>query len=308
VSVRRWWPVCLPLLVAGALAPVLPASRVEMFVAGSARSLAIGLGVAVSVLLAAGIAALDQAHRRRLRDHAALAARAHEERLRLLLRLDHELKNPLTAIHAGLANLAASGVANEPALDSVRAQTRRLSRLVADLRKLAELETRPIERYAVDLGEVLREVHATVGELPEARARDLRLTVPQAPWPLPPVPGDRDLLFLAVHNLAANAVKFSDPGDTVELRAYEDREDVVVEVADTGIGIPLDEQDEVWAELARGRAARGVPGTGLGLALVRAVVTRHGGQTSLRSREQQGTVVTLRLPLPRTEIGRTEIG
>lgn len=84
---------------------------------------------------------------------------------------------------------------------------------------------------------------------------------------------------------------------------FEEDEHVVVEVADTGIGIPDDEPGQVWEELARGRAARGVPGTGLGLTLVRVIATRHGGQAVLRSRAGQGTVVSLRLPLARSTTG-----
>jgi two-component system OmpR family sensor kinase len=124
------------------------------------------------------------------------------------------------------------------------------------------------------------------------------MNVPLAPWPLPLIDGDRDLLFIALQNLVSNAVKFSAPSDTVEVRASEDGSWLLLEVADTGTGIPDDEIEEVWQELARGRAARSLPGTGIGLALVRVVVTRHGGQVAIRSRQGQGTVVSVRLPLP----------
>jgi two-component system OmpR family sensor kinase len=67
-------------------------------------------------------------------------------------------------------------------------------------------------------------------------------------------------------------------------------------VADTGLGIPADEIGQVWQELARGRAARSLPGTGIGLALVGVIATRHGGKVAIRSREGQGTVVSIRLP------------
>jgi two-component system OmpR family sensor kinase len=83
----------------------------------------------------------------------------------------------------------------------------------------------------------------------------------------------------------------------VEVRAFEDGTFVAIEVADTGPGIPEDEEAQVWEELYRGQGARGVPGSGLGLALVRAIVERHGGGVSLRSRAGQGTVVTMRLPV-----------
>jgi two-component system OmpR family sensor kinase len=124
----------------------------------------------------------------------------------------------------------------------------------------------------------------------------LSLTLRQVPWPVPEIPGDWDMLFLAVYNLVGNALKFTRPGDQIEVRAYEDGASVVIEVADTGPGIPEDELDRVWEELYRGHGARGIPGSGLGLALVRAIVERHGGSARIRSRVEQGTVVTLRLP------------
>ena len=80
------------------------------------------------------------------------------------------------------------------------------------------------------------------------------------------------------------------------MRAFEDADMVIVEVADTGPGIPEAEVPYVWQELYRGRGARGVPGSGLGLALVRAITERHGGQVTIRSRLDQGTVVTMKLP------------
>lgn len=128
------------------------------------------------------------------------------------------------------------------------------------------------------------------------RSSDLRLVLPRAPRPLPSVLGDRDLLAVALHNLVVNAVKYSGPGDVVELRGAESDRHVVLEVADTGSGVPDDEQESVWEELARDRGARGHPGSGLGLALVRAIAERHGGTAVLRSRPGAGTVVTVRLP------------
>lgn len=227
-----------------------------------------------------------------------IAEQTAEERRRFLRRLDHELKNPLTAIRAGLANLAeAPADARRETLSSVETQTQRISRLVTDLRKLAEMETRPLERSPVDMTALLEEAVNVAKDIPETINRRITLTVPQAPWPLPHVAGDWDLLFLAVYNLLDNAHKFTRPGDTMEVRAFEDGTMVVVEVADTGPGIPEEDIPHVWEELYRGKGARGVPGSGMGLALVRAIVERHGGQTAVRSRAGQGTVFTLRLPV-----------
>ncbi len=252
-------------------------------------------GLILSILGLGVVALLEWAQRNR---RSATTAAA-DERRRFLRRLDHELKNPLTAIRAGLANLneSPSGQLRQQALASVEAQALRLSRLSADLRKLAELEVRLVERAPVDMPQLLREAFAMSQELPGAEERRLTLILPQAPWPLPSVTGDTDLLLLAVHNLLVNALKFTRPGDTVELRAFEDGANIVIEVADTGPGIPVEEQPHVWEELYRGEAGRGVPGSGLGLALVRAIAERHNGRVGLRSRVGQGTVFTLRLPV-----------
>ncbi len=227
-----------------------------------------------------------------LRRERLAAAESHR---RFIRRLDHEIKNPLTAIRAGLANLGE--VNDSGVMRSVRTQVDRLAHLSADLRKVADMEIQPLERDKVDLGELLTEVVEQVNEREERLTRQVQLTVPRAPWPLTPIMGDRDLLFLAIHNLVDNALKYSRAGDTIELRASEDGATEVVEVADTGAGIPENELAQVWDELYRGQGARGVPGSGLGLALVRAIVERHGGTVSVRSRAGQGTVFTMRLPL-----------
>jgi signal transduction histidine kinase len=146
------------------------------------------------------------------------------------------------------------------------------------------------------LVELAREGMASPGRVSNPPKR-ISLTIPQAPWPLPVVSGDYDLLVLALHNLIDNALKFTSPGDTVEVRAFEDGANVVVEVADTGPGIPEEEVSHVWEELYRGTGARGVPGSGLGLALVRAIIERHAGEVNLRSRAGQGTVISVRLPI-----------
>ena len=229
---------------------------------------------------------------------SALRTAAAEDRRRFLQRLDHELKNPLMAMRAGLANVSnGHDEATRQALASIEAQTVRLSQLTADLRKIAELETRPLELAPVEMGPLLAEVFELAQDHPGSTGRKLTLTVPQAPWPLPPVPGDRDLLFLAIYNMLENALKYTAVPDAIELRAREDGRFVTVEVADTGPGIAAADQPYIWEELYRGEAARGAPGSGLGLALVQAIVTRHGGEVALSSRPGQGTLVILRLPI-----------
>lgn len=235
------------------------------------------------------------------RDQSLIAAARKEfsdDRRRFLRRLDHELKNPLTAVLAGLANLTLIEDPDERAetLASVGIQVNRIRQLVNELRKLADLETRPLEFSEVDLTGLLEEAFQIAGDHEAASQRELTLSIPHAPWPLPSINGDPDLLALALHNLLINALKFTKGSDTIELRAFEDGSQVVIEVADTGPGIPENETAYIWEELYRGEAARGIPGSGLGLALVKAIITRHQGEISLRSRSGEGTVFTVRLP------------
>ena len=303
-------PLAAGVALAVALQAAEPAARLYILIspsllAGLAGLLGTGVLAAVALMrrraALAGAAAADAAVRR-------AAAKATQDRLRFLMRLDHELKNPLTAIRAGLVNIDQGGApppTSAPAADgtsaavaSVSAQADRITRLVGDLRKLADLETQEIEKAPVDLPGLLHEVAEAAAEIPGASQRTIRVTVPRAPWPLPLIEGDRDLLFIAIQNLVANAVKFSAPGNTVEVRASEDDDGLLLEVADTGASIPADEIGQVWQELARGRAARSLPGTGIGLALVRVIAARHEGRVAIRSREGQGTVVSIRLPAP----------
>jgi two-component system OmpR family sensor kinase len=281
----------LMLDVAAVPNPILSA-RVDM------GSLAFAVGLLFSLLLAAGLVLWERQAWTCQKHLADARIQAVEERRQFLRRLDHELKNPLTAIRAGLVNIAngSTEAIQQETLASVEAQVLRLSRLTADLRKLAELETRRLECTPINVAELLQEAVALTEEQPEAAGRQLVLMLPQAPWPVPDIPGDWDLLFLATFNLLDNALKFTRPGDTVEVRAFDDHASVIVEVADTGPGIPEEELPRVWEELYRGKGARGVQGSGLGLALTRTILERHGGQIRLRSRVGQGTVVTMRLP------------
>jgi two-component system OmpR family sensor kinase len=180
---------------------------------------------------------------------------------------------------------------------SIEAEILRLSRLAAGLRKLAELGTQPRECTAVAVADLLQEVVKRAKGQPEAEGRHLTLALPQAPWPLPTILAEEDLLFLALYNLLDNALKFTRPGDRIEVRASEDGKRVVIVVADTGLGIPEEETPHVWEELYRGQEARAIPGSGLGLALVKAIINRHGGWVTLRSQIEQGTEVTVQLPV-----------
>ncbi len=232
---------------------------------------------------------LSRTHQQEVEDATVRAqAAARENHRTFVARLDHELKNPLTALRMGLAE-----VENPELAESMHARVDRLSSLVTELRKISEIDSYPLANEPVDIAEVTGEVIEAI--VPPDR--ETAVTFPRAPRPLPPVRGDRDLVFLALYNLVSNAVKYSTPGATLEIRGIEDHGEVVIDVSDTGRGIAASEVDQVWGELARGKEVRHIPGNGLGLPMVASVLRRLGGSCELSSIKDRGTTVRIRLPI-----------
>lgn len=224
-----------------------------------------------------------------------------EGRIRFMRRLDHEIKNPLTALRTALVNVRESKAEDERqrAADNAGRAVGQMIRLLSDLRKLSDLGERPLERLPVDVPALLQEMVDAARFLPAYQGREVNLLIAKIPSPFPPVTGDRDLLALALYNLVENALKFTSGEQAVEVRALEDGKAIVIEIADSGPGIPDDELARIFEELYRGANARGIEGSGLGLALVQRIVELHGGQVEVRSRQDDlhGTVFTLRLPV-----------
>lgn len=291
--------VTIVALAALVLALTVPDLRVVFRV-----SLPVLVGAAGAVVVA--VVLIARAARRRLaaareRSRRAALDEAEDEHRRFVARLDHELKNPLAAISLAVTNLqqeAHPGSDTDRTLAGVRSHVDRLTRLVSDLRKLNDLSSAELESEPVDPVEVLREVTATLTDLPAYQGREVDLQVHETPWPVGPVVADRDLLFVAFYNVVLNALKYSTDG-TVQVHARSDGQRVTIEVSDTGIGVPAADQESMWQELSRGSNAGHVPGSGLGLPLVARIIDLHRGTVAARSEETVGTRVEMTLPLVR---------
>ena len=213
---------------------------------------------------------------------------------RFLRRLDHELKNPLTTLRTGLKTLALTELTEQQRqmVKTMETETLRLTQLVSDLRKLAELETQPLNMQPVSLSRLVQNALQIEQERFEAgqRALTYRISGSQASWV-----ADEDLLLLALHNLLDNAYKYTRPGDSVHLEVTA-QDELVLQVRDTGLGIPPDALAHIWEELYRAEQMEKIQGSGIGLALVKAIVERHNGAVSIASQPGEGTTVTLRLP------------
>lgn len=229
-----------------------------------------------------------------------------EDRLRRVLVADvaHELRTPVAVIQAETEALS-DGI-TEPtheAMASLHEEAVRLAHLVEDLQTLAAAQAAGLEltRRPLDLGRVAADAAQSLAA--RSRAGQVRLNLD-----LPPTPavGDPRRLRQVTVNLLTNAIKFSPPGGTVEVRTSTHRGGAVLEVTDTGPGVPDEEREAIWERFYQGRAGKARPGSGIGLAVVKELVAAHGGTVSLESPPGGGAKFTVRLPVSAREATEQE--
>ena len=218
--------------------------------------------------------------------------------------VSHELRTPLTSI-SGYVELMRDAEPDElndaqrRMLEVIARNARRLRDLIEDLLTLSRIETGQFssERAKLDLADTVQ--RAVTAMEPSAAKGSVGLHV-EVHGPLP-VWGDAGQLDRVLDNLLTNAVKFTPAEGTVTVRAECRDDDIVLVVADTGMGIPADEQKALFVRFFRGTNAirQAVPGTGLGLAIVHTILGNHGGTINVESTEGVGTTVTVRLPVHR---------
>jgi two-component system, OmpR family, sensor kinase len=255
-------------------------------------------GLLISALLLIGVGIIAWLARSLDSATNAIVAEQATERRRFLQRLDHEIKNPLTIMRLGTVNLQHSPNFTEEqknSLERIAQQSERLQKLMLDLRWLGEIEEHEIEQTRLNPAALIQEAIDTSS--PEWRDRQIEIHIQEIPWPVGDVLGDGDLLVAALRNLLDNALKFTERGGLIEVRATDDGHTVTLEVADNGMGIPADEVPHVFEELYRGQQAKRISGSGLGLTLVQKIIALHHGTIDVRSREGRGTALRIRLPL-----------
>jgi len=227
-----------------------------------------------------------------------------EMRRDFVANVSHELKTPLAAIR-GYAETLRDGALEEPATaarftERILLQCKRLQALLADLLTLSRLESleRAPQREPVDLPALVHRAVEMMGKAAEEKRVDVRVEVQEVP-PVPRLAGDAEGLERLVVNLLDNAIKYNLPKGRVTVRVQARDGHAVLEVADTGIGIPQDALARIFERFYRvdkGRS-REEGGTGLGLAIVKHVAQAHGGQVDVESRLGQGSTFRVRLPL-----------
>ncbi len=213
----------------------------------------------------------------------------------------HELRTPLASL-AGYLGLVLGGHAGQVSdaqrrhLDAAFAQAKRLEKLVDTLLDMAAIEAGRLRLNLgrFDLTPVILDVIAMLR--PQAAARQITVRVVPPPEPLI-LTADRDRIHEVVTNLTANAIKYTEPEGTVEIVARSEPDGFVVEVADTGIGIPADDLPHLFDRFYRvSSAAARVKGSGLGLAFCKGIIEGHGGRIWVESTPGKGSRFFFSLP------------
>jgi signal transduction histidine kinase len=222
--------------------------------------------------------------------------RAFEIQRNFVLDMSHEVRTPLTALRGNLDVLLL-----EPDLDEelrttllrMKGEVDRLIRLSTNLLFLAHADAgREVGRAPVELdtlcGEVYQQMRYLRSDVTFALQRHEPVTVV----------GDRDLLKQTLINLADNALKYTPAGGRVSLSVFPQDGHAVVQVADTGVGIPPDQLAKIFERLERGEGgSRAVSGAGIGLSISEWIVKAHGGEIKVESRPGEGSTFTVLLPL-----------
>ncbi len=221
--------------------------------------------------------------------------------------VSHELRTPLTSIRSLSESLLAAGgdiprETQEQFLAIITQESQRLSRMINQLLDLSRIEAGKVEwrMEPLDLAEVVAQAVRTNRALFDGKQIALAIQLARAPIP---VVADRDKIIQVLTNLLSNAAKFTPSGGRVAVRAFLKDAQAVVEVKDTGLGIPPDQLETIFERFRQvGDTLTAKPeGAGLGLPISREIVQHHGGWLTARSTPGRGSTFRMTLPLAPVE-------
>jgi two-component system, OmpR family, phosphate regulon sensor histidine kinase PhoR len=226
------------------------------------------------------------------------------ERIRrdFVANVSHEFRTPLTAIQ-GFAETLIAGAINDPNnrdrfLAIILDHSRRLARLTEDLLRLSEMDAERLELEVrrVSVPQLVESCYETAQRRAAEKGLNLSLELPSN---LPDVAGDNRRLQEILQNLLDNAIQYTLPNGKILLSAEIKNDDVVLTVADTGIGIPQADQPRIFERFYRVDAARSreAGGTGLGLAIAKHLIEAHGGRIWVESEVGIGSKFHVSVPI-----------
>lgn len=223
------------------------------------------------------------------------------QQMEFVAAVSHELRTPLAVIRSAADNLAEGVVQDHPQVrrygDLVRVEGRRLSEMVEQILELAGIQSgqRSFALRPVPVLPLLHDVVRASSTLIDDAGIDVEFDIPET---LPPVLGEEAALRRVFQNLVGNAIKYGATGRWMGIAARHDGREVVISVADRGIGIPAAEHSRIFDAFYRAPNVVDlqIQGAGLGLSLVQRIVEAHGGRINVRSAEGSGSEFTVRLP------------
>jgi signal transduction histidine kinase len=221
----------------------------------------------------------------------------YEDKIRrdLVASVAHELRTPVAVLQAGHEALLDGVTDPDPEeLGSLRDEVLRLARMVDDLQTMAAADAAVLRltREQTDLADIAGAAADSLARRFEAAEVDLDRQLDAVP-----VLADKRWMHQVVTNLLGNALKFTPAGGTVTIRTRQRGAHAVLEVADTGVGIPAGELPRIFDRFWRGQAAAQISGSGIGLAIAAELVVAHGGTLTADSQPGHGATFTLTLPL-----------
>jgi two-component system NtrC family sensor kinase len=205
--------------------------------------------------------------------------------------VSHDLRSPLQAIQTSAELLPRLGNLSGPQLrevNHIQAIVRRMSELVQNLLDIGRIEAGiGMESEPCAIDEIIASAAGSLRRVAEGKTLDMIIDLPPT---LPLVSGNPLRLDQAISNLVSNAIKFTSDG-SVTVRAWAEDKEVVIAISDTGLGIPLEDQDKLFQKFYRVKSpdTRGIPGTGLGLAITKSIVESYGGTIELESYPRLGS-------------------
>jgi len=235
-------------------------------------------------------------------------AALNEAKAQFISNVSHELRTPLFNIKSFIETLHDYGENLSDSerlefLETANHETDRLTRLVNDVLDLSRLESS--RQYVIDAVDIAQPIEQTL-RTHRLNAKDKQIELVQSVEPaLPPVMGNYDLLLQVFSNLVGNALKFTEPGGQVILRAYKltncghngQGDCIRIEVSDTGIGIAPEDQQAIFDRFFRvENRVHTLEGTGLGLSIVKNIIEKHNSQVHLISEVGLGTTFWFDLP------------
>ena len=254
-------------------------------------------------LLEAELAAREAAEHSqfRLAEQNARLQELDQAKTQFFATMSHELRTPLTSIVSFTELILDDKQELTPdtvsALAVIQRNAERLLRLVGDLLLLSRLEAGgiPLDLAPVSVADLISEAIRSAS----ATASERDITVQASVADGPPIQADLLRLQQVLDNLLSNAIKFSGPDGRVRVEASHDGQIWRIDVTDDGIGIPADDLGRLFGRFVRASNARmaGLPGTGLGLSVVKAITELHGGRVEVRSTVGHGTTFSVYLPV-----------